>query len=77
MRASVLGAPDVSATGLGTLHRRGMAAWIRGISTVQIRSSAIVRPANLPPASGASSANELTILLASLVVTLTAEPAHV
>ena len=70
----MLDAQLVPGAGLATLRRQGMAAWIEAARTTHDLPSGL--PARLPPTAGALAASELTLILASLVVTLTAEPAH-
>ena len=64
----------ITAAGLATLHRQGMAAWIKIMSTTPTPTPG--RPAYRPPAPCVPAANELAVLIASLVATLVAEPTH-
>jgi len=73
LRAAALGAQPVPGAGLATLRRQGMAAWVQAARPAHGLPHGL--PA-LPPTSGGPAASELTLILASLVVTLAAEPAH-
>ncbi len=75
MRAAVLGAQIISGSGLTTMRREGMAGWIKAIH--EKSKSLPVTPAARPPAATSAPAkNELTAALASLIVTISAEPNH-
>ncbi len=74
LRAVALGAQPISGSGLPTLRRQGMAAWIRAASTTPDLTPPC--PRWRPPAAGASATSELTLILASLVAMLAAEPTH-
>ncbi len=74
LRAAALGAQPICGTGLPTLRRQGMAAWIRTASTTAKPTPQSYR--HLPPAAPIAT-SELTLVLASLVATLASEPAHV
>jgi hypothetical protein len=73
LRAVALGAQPISGSGLPTLRRQGMTAWIRAASTTPDLTP---WPRRHPPSAGAIATSELTLILASLVATLSAEPAH-
>src|SRR6516225_6458001 len=72
LRAVALGAQPISGSGLPTLRRRGMAAWITAASTTPDLAPPCPRWRPL----GAPASSELTLVLASLVTMLAAEPAH-
>lgn len=74
LRAVALGAQPICGAGLPTLHRQGMAAWIRTASTTPEPKPQSYR--HLPSAAPIAT-SELTLALASLVATLASEPAHV
>ena len=74
LRDAVLGAQPVPGAGLATLRRQGMAAWVQAARPAHGLPQG--RPARLPPTSSGPAASELTLILASLVVTLATEPAH-
>lgn len=75
LRAGVVGAQQISGAGLATLRRQGMAAWIKASDSIPGPTSPLPA-ARRPPTAGAIARNELTLILASLVVTLSAEPTH-
>ena len=63
---------------LGTVRRRGLAAWLKGLivqapaEPVRVRSEPTLNTLTNPvPAAG-----ELTRIIASIVIALVAEPAH-
>jgi hypothetical protein len=72
LRAAVLGTQLVPGAGLATLRRQGMVAWIKAARPTHDLPP--VLPARLPPTAGGLAASELALILASLVVTLAAEP---
>ncbi|WP_208867811.1 hypothetical protein [Mesorhizobium delmotii] len=74
LRAAVLSARLITGSGLVTLRRQGMVAWIKAATTTPNFTPPC--PVHRPPSAGAIATSELTLILASLVVTLTAEPAH-
>ena len=74
LRAAALGAQPVPGAGLATLRRQGMAAWVQAARPTHGLPPGL--PARLPPTAGGPAASELTLILASLVVTLAAEPSH-
>ena len=51
-----------------------MAAWVQAARPTHDLPPGL--PARLPPIAGGLAASELTLILASLVVTLAAEPSH-
>lgn len=71
----MLGDQLVPGAGLAILRRQGMAAWIK-TSYEPPDSMPTLPAARRPPTAGAISRNELALILASLVVTLGAEPTH-
>jgi hypothetical protein len=75
LRAAVVGAQQIPGAGLATLRRQGMAAWIKASYSAPDPTSPLPA-ARRPPTAGAIARNELTLILASLVVTLSAEPTH-
>jgi hypothetical protein len=75
LRAGVVGAQQIPGAGLATLRRQGMAAWIKASDSIPGPTSPLPA-ARRPPTAGAIARNELTLILASLVVTLSAEPTH-
>lgn len=64
------------AAGLATLRRQGMLAWMRGTHAVAMPDLVAPRRVHFTPGATATPSNELTLILASLVVTLTAEHTH-
>lgn len=74
LRAVARGAQPISGSGLPTLRRQGMIAWIRAASMTPDLTPPW--PRRRLPAAGATATSELTLILASLVVTLAAEPAR-
>ena len=71
----MLGDQLVPGAELAILRRQGMAAWIK--TSYEAPDSMPTLPAaRRPPTAGAISRNELTLILASLIVTLSAEPTH-
>ena len=74
LRDAVLGAQPVPGAGLATLRRQGMVAWVQAARPTHDRPPGL--PARLPQTAGGLAASELTLILASLVVTLAAEPSH-
>jgi hypothetical protein len=71
----VLDARCIPDAGLALLRRQGMAAWIWG-STASSNLTPPIPAAHRPPTKSATTRNGLTLILASLVVTLNAEPIH-
>jgi hypothetical protein len=65
----VLGAEPIASFGLITMRREGMAAWVKAAHARPILPPDVP----LPSAPADSTRDELTLLLASLVVTLSAE----
>ena len=74
----MLGDQLVPGAGLAILRRQGMAAWIKASCEGNGRPSTSTLPAaRRPPVTAdAIMRNELTLILASLVVTLSAEATH-
>jgi hypothetical protein len=56
------------------LRRQGMVAWVQAARPTHDLPPG--PPARLPQIAGGLAASELTLILASLVVTLAAEPPH-
>ncbi len=73
LRAVALGAQPIRGPGLANLRRQGMVAWIGTASTTPDPTPWLSRRLPLPAPIAAS---ELTLILASLVATLSAEPSH-
>ena len=76
LRAAMVGAQQIPGAGLATLRRQGMAAWIKASYSSRPTLRPTLPAARRPPTAGAIARNELTLILASLVVTLSAEPTH-
>lgn len=78
MRAAVLSAEATTSPGLGILRRQGLAAWMRVLAQdphaeVACRTpepSASAKPDLSPPA------NDITRLIAGILVSLALEPTH-
>ena len=62
---------------LGVLRREGLAAWSRSLSEVPAIGAPISSPARQPTTRHAPAPSELTRLIASIVLAIAAEPAHV
>jgi hypothetical protein len=79
LRAAVLRAEPGAGPDLGTLRREGLAAWLKGLIPAPGGSASI--PAAIPRLPSlrdpAPTPSELTRLIASIVLALAAEPAHV
>ena len=77
LRAAVLDADPQAGPNLGVLRRQGLTAWYRSLTTA--------RDLDPPPADRphhrsrrpAAAPSELTRLIASIILAITAEPAHV
>ena len=79
LRAAVLRAdPDVGHAS-GILRRGGMAAWLRALIPAPLDTVPTTGTTRQPPTGRdvAPAASELTRLIAGIVLTITAEPAHV
>lgn len=78
LRAAVLSAELVPGTDLGTLRRRGLASWLRGLILQPPAEPARARLELTPAAIAdpAPAASELTRIIAGIVIALIAEPAH-
>lgn len=72
LRAAALGAEPIAGSGLATMRREGIAAWLKAAPTTPVLPTSMPA-APRPPATAGIARNELTLLLASLVVTLSAE----
>ncbi len=71
----MLGEKPLTAAGLVTLHRQGMAAWIKAAPALSDLSP--FAPAYRPsPLADGPARSELTLILANLVVTLATERAY-
>jgi hypothetical protein len=79
LRAAVLRAEPAAGPDRGIVRREGLAAWIVGLALVPAREEPVCcspRPAPAPTLPSPMAANELTQLIAGILVTLAAEPAH-
>jgi hypothetical protein len=78
LRAAVLGAEPVSGQDLSTLRHRGLASWLKSLDpqpqTAPHHARWALMQGTIPHP--APAANELTRLIAGIVVALAAEPAH-
>ena len=63
---------------LGTVRRRGLAAWLRGLLVQPPADPALAKPEPTlnSMADPAPAAGELTRIIAGIVIALIAEPAH-
>ena len=77
VRAAVLRADPDAGPHLGVLRREGLAAWSRSLSEVPAIGAPISSPARQPTTRHAPAPSELTRLIASIVLAIAAEPAHV
>jgi hypothetical protein len=73
LRAAVLRADPDASPHLGVLRREGLAAWSQSL----IIGAPISGPARQPTTRHAPAPSELTRLIASIVLAIAAEPAHV
>ena len=78
LRAAVLNAEPVSGPDLGTVRHRGLASWLKGLTLQPVAEAARARRYRTPSSISdpAPATNELTRLIAGIVVALAAEPAH-
>ena len=76
LRAAVLDADPQAGPNLGVLRRQGLTAWCRSLTTADLDPPPADRPHHLSPAA-APPPSELTRLIASIILAITAEPAHV
>ena len=80
LRAAVLRAEPAAGPDHGIVRREGLAAWIAGLALVPAREVEPVRcplrPAPALTLPSPMTANELTQLIAGILVTLAAEPTH-
>jgi hypothetical protein len=78
LRAAVLGAEPVSGRDLSTVRHRGLASWLKNLDPQPHAAPDHARWALMQGTipHPAPAANELTRLIAGLVVALAAEPAH-
>jgi hypothetical protein len=79
LRAAVLCAEPGCAPNLGTLRREGLAAWMKGLVPAPAGATPVPGTARRTPISRdpAPIPSELTRLIASIVLTVAGEPAHV
>jgi hypothetical protein len=75
LRAAVLDAQFLPAAGIAILRRQGMAAWIHAAEVRHDLPSDLTAPRS-PPTLDGPPTSEVVRILASLVVTLIAEPVH-
>ena len=78
LRNAVLRAEPVPGPDLGTVRRRGLASWLKGLILQPPVEPARARPEPMPNTSAdpAPVASELTRIIAGIVIALVAEPAH-
>ena len=78
LRTAVLGAKPIACPGLAILRRRGLAAWICALGPEPRAEAQSRNHRSTPPTTHDASppANDLTRLIASILVTLVTEPAH-
>jgi hypothetical protein len=78
LRAAVLDAGPQAGPNLGVLRRQGLTAWCRSLTTADLDPPPADRPHHLSRrAAAAPPPSELTRLIASIILAITAEPAHV
>jgi len=79
VRAAVLCAVPERAPNLGTLRREGLAAWVKAVSSMPNVGAPFPSAARRTPVSRnpAPASSELTRLIASIVLAITGESAHV
>jgi transposase len=79
LRAAVLRADPDAGPNLAVLRREGLTAWSRRLIETRDIDAPLPDPARYLPAlpAAAAAANELTRLIAGIVLAITAEPAHV
>ena len=77
VRAAVLRADPDGGPHLGVLRREGLAAWSRSLIEVPAIGAPISSPARQPTTRHAPAPSELTRLIASIVLAIAAESAHV
>jgi hypothetical protein len=79
LRAAVLRADPAAGPNLGVLRREGLTAWSQSLTKARdIDAPSPDPPRHLPAWPAAASApSELTRLIASIFLAITAEPAHV
>jgi len=78
LRAAALGTEPVCGPDLGTVRRHGLAGWLERLTVQPLAAPTRARPEPLPaPIVGAvPAADELTRLIAGIVVALAVETAH-
>jgi len=77
LRAAVLSAKPTANPGLGIVRRRGLAAWIRALGQEPHAETAYYD--HHPPSAKSdlsSPANDITRLIAGIIVALAMEPVH-
>ena len=74
----MLSAEPVPGADLGTVRRRGLAAWLKGVIAQPTGEPARARPepASNTMADPAPATSELTRVIADIVIALVTEPAH-
>jgi hypothetical protein len=79
LRAAVLEAGSGAGPNLGVLRREGLPAWLRSLSTAHNVDAPLPDPSRQLAACSVMTPapSELTRLIASIVLAITAEPAHV
>jgi hypothetical protein len=77
LRAAVLRAEPGAGPDLGRLRREGLAAWLNGWIPAPGCSASAATPRLPSLRDPAPAPSELTRLIASIVIAITAEPAHV
>lgn len=78
MRAAALGGEPVAGPDLGTVRRHGLAGWLARLTLQPVVEPARARPEPMPAAivDPVPVADELTRLIADIVVALATEAAH-
>jgi hypothetical protein len=78
LRSAVLSAEPMPCLDLGTVRRRGLAAWINGLLAAAPTEPARAGPVSTPDTliNPAPAVGELTRIIAGIVIALAAEPAH-
>ena len=78
LRGAALTAQPLPGPDLGTVRRRGLASWLKGLILQPPAEPARARPELMPNTivNSAPAASELTRVIAGIVIALVAEPAH-
>jgi hypothetical protein len=78
LRTAVLHAEPIPGPDLGTVRRRGLATWLKGLILQAPAEPARARSDTTPNTSvdPAPAASELTRVIAGIVIALIAEPTH-